>query len=90
MVMVGAFARIEPGSAGTVIRRLERIAGVETFELDDPDKVGILIEADDMDRAHAMLTRDIRNIGGVWGVWPVYAHDDEDGLDGEQAGMENA
>jgi nitrate reductase NapAB chaperone NapD len=90
MVMIGAFARIEPGTAGAVIRCLEQMAGVETFELDDPDKVGILIEVDDMDRAHATLTRDIRNLEGVLGVWPVYAHDDEDGLENEQAEIENA
>ena len=86
MVLVGAFARIEPGTIKAVVRRLEGMAGVETFELDALHKVGILIEADDADQAHAMLTRDIRGIEGVWGVWPVYMHDEQEQEEEKRSG----
>jgi nitrate reductase NapAB chaperone NapD len=72
MAMVGAFARIEPGTLDKVVERLEKIDGVSTFDLDDPGKVGLLIEAEDADSAHAKLTKEIRNTEDVWGVWPVY------------------
>jgi hypothetical protein len=72
MVVVGAFARIEPGTQAKVIERLEKIDGVSTFDLDDPGKVGLLIEAENADIAHARLTKEIRSIEDVWGTWPVY------------------
>ena len=90
MVLVGAFARIEPGTAKAVVCRLEGMAGVETFDLDAPHKIGILIEADNADQAHAMLTRNIRGIEGIWGVWPVYMHDEQEQEEEKRPGSEKA
>jgi len=84
MAAVGAFARIEPTAAGEVAGRLDRIPGVETFLLDEPGKLGLVIEADDLDRAHAILTTDVRRTPGVLGVWAIYAEVD-DGEDTEDA-----
>ncbi|MCP3902213.1 MAG: chaperone NapD [Planctomycetes bacterium] len=81
---VGAFARIDAATAADVARRLEEIPGVETFPLDEPGKLGLVIEAEDLDRAHAIVTRDVRHAPGVLGVWPLYAHfDDGDEPDDE-------
>jgi len=78
MVLVGAFARIDPTGGGEVRSRLSALSGVEVFDLDDPGKVGLLIEAADTGLAHRVLTSRVRNVEGVWGVWPVYVHGEGD------------
>lgn len=74
MAVVGAFARIETERIEQVRGELARLEGVETFDLGDPMKVGILIEAGDLDAAHETLTRDVTAVEGVLGVWPVSVH----------------
>ncbi|HEB60941.1 MAG TPA: hypothetical protein ENJ06_03855 [Phycisphaeraceae bacterium] len=79
MATVGAFARVEMESAEEVEKRLDAIPGVETFSLEERGKVGLIIEADDLDAAHALLTGPVRHAEGVMGVWPSYVYvDDED------------
>ena len=76
--VVGAYARIEIAGAAATVDRLGALPGVETFDLDDPGKVGLLIEAEDLDGAHEALTRRVRGARGVLGVWPIYVHDESD------------
>jgi nitrate reductase NapAB chaperone NapD len=78
MTVVGAFARIDGDDMEGVRHRLETLPGVSTFDLADPGKVGILIEAETVDQAHHCLTQDIRAVEGVLGAWPVYLHDEEE------------
>ncbi len=85
MVVIGAFARIELDEADSVHKRLDALRGVSTFDLGDRKKVGILVEAEDMDGAHRVLTRDLRAVEGVLGVWPVYVHDEAEPEDVRQA-----
>jgi hypothetical protein len=74
MSIVGAFARIET----TEVRaRLDALDGVDTFDLADPEKVGLLIEADGLDAAHELLTKRIVAVEGVLGVFPIYVNDEE-------------
>jgi hypothetical protein len=77
MPLVGAFARIDVSDQKTVRQRLRGLGDVETFDVGDPGKVGLLIEVPDLDAAHEMLTRQLRAIEGVLGVWPVSVHLDE-------------
>jgi len=77
MTIVGAFARIETTITNDVRLRLDEIAGVETFDLAASDKVGLLVEADDLDAAHELLTRRIVAVEGVLGVFPIYVNDEE-------------
>ena len=74
--VVGAFARIDAGNADLIRSRLARLPGVEPFDLDRPGALGLLIEAPDLDGAHALLTGDIRAVDGVLAAWPIYAHFD--------------
>jgi len=74
MAVVGAFARIDVSDPQAVHRRLAAVDGVSLFDLDPPGKVGLVIEADDLDDAHEKLRTDIERVDGVLGVWPVYAH----------------
>ncbi|MHC4943593.1 MAG: hypothetical protein ACYTG7_11305 [Planctomycetota bacterium] len=85
MALVGAFARIDPRMMGQVVDELAALGGVETFDLDDPGKVGILIASSDLDAAHETLTRKVRAVEGVWGAWPVFVHHEGGPQDAEQA-----
>lgn len=85
MVVIGAFVRVDPSDIEGTRDRLRGLEGVETFDLDDAEKIGLLIEADDVDRGHAILTRQVRDTEGVWGAWPVYVHDEGDQEKARQA-----
>jgi nitrate reductase NapAB chaperone NapD len=78
MAIVGAYARIDPDDVPAVRGRIESLPGISIFDLDEPAKVGIIIESDDVDAAHEKLTRHVRGVEGVWGVWPVYVHFEND------------
>ncbi|PCI10551.1 hypothetical protein COB72_03060 [bacterium] len=83
MAIVGAFARVDTEYTSACREELDQLGGVSTFDLDDPDKVGILIEADTLDDAHSTITKTIRSTTGVMGVWPVYVNteDEQEQLD---------
>jgi nitrate reductase NapAB chaperone NapD len=74
MVVVGAYARIELSEESRVPQRLEALEGVSTFPLGDAGKIGILVEAESLDEAHARLSKEIRELEGVRGVFPVYVN----------------
>ncbi len=72
MVVVGAYARVETAAAVEVRARLAAVGGVSTFDLDEPGKVGLLIEAASVAAAHARLCGELAEVPGVLGVWPVF------------------
>jgi len=78
MAIVGALARIDPDHVPDVIRRLETLVGVTTFDVEVPAKIGLLIESSGVDEAHGVLTGPVRQTEGVWGVWPVFVHYEND------------
>ena len=73
MVLLGILARVDCEARDQVEDELTRMGGVETFGVEDPLRMGILVTADDLDSAHAILTRRIDYLEGVLGTWPVYA-----------------
>ena len=83
MIIVGVYARVERDRAEAVRRRLDALEGVETFPLRESGTLGILLEAPDLDRAHARLTGEIRGMEGVLAAWPVYM---QDGASAESGG----
>jgi nitrate reductase NapAB chaperone NapD len=74
MAVVGAFARVDLSNAEAVRARLVAIPGVTPFDLGEVGKVGLVIEADNLEAANEMLRVEVKEIDGVLGVWPVYAH----------------
>ena len=78
MPVVGAFARVELDDSKSVRQRLSDLEGIETFELDEPGKVGLIIEGDDLDAVHTILTQRVRSVAGVLGAWPVSVHLDDE------------
>jgi len=78
MAIVGAFARIDSEHATACQRTLDELGGVSTFEIDDSDKLGLLVEAGSLNEAHNTITTTIRSTPGVLGVWPVYANTEDE------------
>jgi len=74
MAVVGAFARVDLTNPEAVRERLAAVRGVTPFDLGEVGKIGLVIEADDLDAANEMLRVEIKEIDGILGVWPVYAH----------------
>ena len=70
-VVVGALARVSLDQRHRVCRRLTGIDGVSTFELPSEHQLGVLIESDSLDAAHATLTSAVVGVDGVLSVWPV-------------------
>lgn len=71
---VGAFLRIDPRREPEVRRGLGAIPGTEPFALDEPGKLGVVIEAVDLATAQALVTGAIRAVPGVLAAFPVYAN----------------
>ena len=78
MAIVGAYARIDLADPQAVRCRLAEVSGVTLFDLDEPGKVGLVLEADSLDDAHTTLRAGIEKVDGVLGVWPVYADTESD------------
>jgi len=78
MAIVGAFARVETESSNSCQSALEKIEGVSTFDIEDADKLGVLVEAKSLNEAHDTITTTIRSIPGVLGVWPVYVNTEDE------------
>ncbi len=74
MATVGAYVRIDTEDQAAIRSQLSRIDGVEPFDLDQPGTLGLIVEAEDIDTAHAMLTGQIRAVNGVHGAWPLYVN----------------
>jgi nitrate reductase NapAB chaperone NapD len=74
MVVIGALVRMETASGDGVRRRLAAIPGVTPFSVEDPARIGLIIEAESLDRAYRLLHDEIPEIEGVLGAWPVYVH----------------
>ncbi len=71
---VGAFVRVDVETAVEVRDRLAQVVGVTLFDLDEPAKVGLVIEARSLDAAQDKVTQEIKQVEGVLGVWPVYTN----------------
>ena len=74
MAIVGVLARIDTTLGDEVRRDLSSLPGVTPFDLDVPEKLGLVIEGDSVEAVHEMLHSQIETTDGVLGVWPVYVH----------------
>ena len=83
-VVVGALARVDQDCRHEVCSRIETLEGFSTFAVEDPLKVGVLIEASSLDEAHMRFTDQLTAVEGVLGAWPVSVESDE-GFDNEES-----
>ena len=86
MAIVGAFARVEIDQYPRAESDLNAIEGVSTFDLEEPGKVGLLVETGDLDEAHGIIKHTIPAVPGVLGVWPVYANIEDEADEAYEAG----
>ena len=77
MAIVGAYARIDIKDPQVVQGRLDALEGVETFDLDAPGTIGLVIEAEGLDAAHDAVSQVVAGTVGVLGVWPVFVHTED-------------
>jgi len=85
MATVGVYARIDTSQAPTIREDLNQLPGVSTFELDDPQKLGLIIEAPSVRAAHDVLTEDVAALRGVLAAWPVYMNVEDELPEQEEA-----
>jgi len=70
-VMIGALARVDLEKQETIRARLDALEGIETFDLDERERIGVLVEGRSIEQAHARLRSQVEVADGVLGVWPV-------------------
>ncbi len=73
MTIVGVLVRVEEIHSADVAKRLEALDGVSTFDVEQPSSLGVLLEAEDLDSAHAILREKIEPTEGVLAAWPVHS-----------------
>lgn len=78
MALLGVLARVQVADRELTIEQLAEIDGVSTFPVEDDERLGILIEADKVNRAHEILTTEVDRLPGVLGTWPVFNHFESD------------
>lgn len=81
-VVVGALARIDTDRKQETCALIEALDGFSAFEVEDPLKLGVLIEASSLDEAHERFVDQLTAVDGVMGAWPVSV-DSDDGLEDE-------
>jgi nitrate reductase NapAB chaperone NapD len=54
--------------------QLAAMEGITLFDLDDPGKIGLIVESANLDEAHYTIMHQIRKTEGVLGIWPIYAN----------------
>ncbi len=86
MATLGVYVRIDPEQLEAVRRALDALSGVTTFDLDEAGQLGVILEADDLEAAHAALTGPVHRVPGVLAAWPVYAHFGDDEEEQEEPG----
>ena len=81
MALLGVLARLDTAQQSQIVQRLELIDGVSTFSVEEAERIGILVEQNTLDAAHAVLVDRVKTDPGILGVWPVFAHGDEEQLE---------
>ncbi|NOX53590.1 MAG: chaperone NapD [Planctomycetes bacterium] len=74
MAVIGVLARVEVAERDCVVASLGRIEGVTPFLIDEPGRIGLVVEADTLEAAHKRLVDEIDPTPGVLGTWPVFVH----------------
>jgi len=84
MTVLGVLARVSTDDRQQAVDVLEQLPGVSTFSVGEEERVGILIESEDVDNAHRTLKESVARVPGVLGTWPVFSHFGDEPLPLEQ------
>jgi hypothetical protein len=74
MVLLGVLARIDAPEHDRVCGALDQLPGVSSFSVGETQRVGILVERETIEEAHAALSSEVGRVPGVMAAWPVFSH----------------
>ena len=74
MVVLGVLARVDAPQHERVCGALGQLPGVSTFSVGETQRVGILVERETIEEAHAALSSEVGQVPGVMAAWPVFSH----------------
>ena len=83
MLTVGVFARVETAERERLRERLAPPTCLDVFELEEPNCIGLVIQARDSEAAHDWLQKELRQMPGVLCAWPVHTELDTSPLQSE-------
>ncbi len=75
-VLLGVLTRINRSGRKKIEQQLVASPGVSVFDVDDEQRLGVLIEGETMASAEACLREHVMQTEGVLAAWPVFMHDD--------------
>lgn len=78
MTVISALVRVQKEESPATWQALVQLPGVIPFALDEPSRLGVVVEADSLEDAYQLLNEEIRATPGVLRVVPAYAHFDND------------
>ena len=74
IAVLGVLLRVEQSLREQVSEQLASLPGVEFFPVDDPLRMGVVIEAATTTEAEFIYHEQVQAVEGVLGAWPVFAH----------------
>lgn len=77
MVVVGVLARVASERRAAFAGACAELPGVTVFAVAGADRLGLLVEAPDLETAHALLRTRIDSMPGLLGTWPVAVEMDQ-------------
>lgn len=77
MAIVGALVHGEPALAQTIQEALSALNGVSVHPLAVLGQMAVVVETEDINQAHAVLTQSVEPTEGVMAVYPIYTYLDE-------------
>lgn len=73
MPIVGVLARIEIADRERIWKEVDADPALTPFPIEDEEeRIGVLIEAEDLEEANQILKKKVNAIAGILGTWPVY------------------
>ncbi len=72
MVAVGVLVRSELASVPRVKEQLGALEGVTTLDLEELGAIGLVIQSDTLDAAHATLRDEVQATPGVLAAYPLH------------------
>jgi nitrate reductase NapAB chaperone NapD len=77
MAIVGALVQTEPKISQVVQKQLATFEDVTVHPFEHPGQMALIIEREDLNQIHHLLTNSIETTDGVLAVYPIYTHLDE-------------
>ncbi len=74
MAIVGALVHVESGVRQVVQKQLAAFKDVDVHPLEAPGQMALIIERENLNQVHHLITDSVENTAGVLAVYPVYTY----------------